>query len=316
MNKQLNQPILITGSSGFIGSNITRRLVEKSNNVNIILRKSSDIWRIKDIINQVKYHEVDITNKIKLSNIVEKIKPQKIFHLATYGAYAHQSNKKKIKNNIVDGTINLLDACLTNNFMMFINTGSNSEYGFSNKKMSEDQVLNPNSYYGIYKATSTMICKKIASEKKLPIVTIRPFHVYGPYEEKSRLIPTLIKYLLNNKCPPLVSPQISRDLIYIDDVIDFYLKISNSRKVNGEIFNIGSGKSYSLKKIFNKVRQITKSNIKPVWSTMQNRSWDQEIWVSNMNKSEKVLNYKSKISINVGMYRTVNWIKKNKIFYN
>ena len=66
-----------------------------------------------------------------------------------------------------------------------------------------------------------MICSKLAIEHNLPIITVRPFHVYGPYEEKTRLIPTLITSLLENKNPPLVSPKISRDLIYIDDVVIF-----------------------------------------------------------------------------------------------
>ena len=65
-----------------------------------------------------------------------------------------------------------------------------------------------------------MICSKIAIDHNLPIVTVRPFHVYGPYEENTRLIPTLTTSYCKQK-PPLVAPKISRDLIYIDDVVNF-----------------------------------------------------------------------------------------------
>ena len=316
MIKKLNKPILITGPSGFIGSQITRKLLKKNNNVHIIIRKSSNIWRINDIINQTKYHEVDITNKSRLINIVSKIKPYKIFHLATYGAYSYQNELDKIKHNILDGTSNLLEACLQNDFKIFINTGSNSEYGFSKKKMEESDLLKPNSYYGIFKAASTMLCNKIALEKNKNIITLRPFHVYGPYEEKTRLIPVLINSLLKNKCPPLVSPKISRDMIYIDDVVDFYLKISNKHDLKGQVFNIGSGKSYTIEKIFYKINQIIKSDVIPKWSTMRDRSWDQEIWISNMNKSKKILNFRNKVSLERGIKKTIKWIKNNKKFYN
>ena len=76
---------------------ILRRFVKKGNiKTNIIIRKSSNIWRINDIINKTKYHEVDITNRLKIDQII-KIKPQIVFHLATYGAYPHQKKKTKLE---------------------------------------------------------------------------------------------------------------------------------------------------------------------------------------------------------------------------
>ena len=80
----------------------------------------------------------------------------------------------------------------------------------------------------------------------MQIVTIRPFHVYGPYEEPSRLIPTLIRQLIDNKKSKLVSPNISRDLIHIDDVVDFYLLVSFKRNLKGCIFNLGFGKKITI----------------------------------------------------------------------
>ena len=93
--------------------------------------------------------------------------------------------------------------------------------------MKETDLLTPNSYYAVFKAASTLYCQYESIRKKLPIISIRPFHVYGPYEENTRLIPTLISKLLNNQSPPLVASNIARDMIYIDDVVDFYLMIAS-----------------------------------------------------------------------------------------
>ena len=213
MLSKVKQPILITGASGFIGSNLLRFFISKNIKVNIILRKKSNIWRIKDIIKKSKVFYVDLRDKKNLSKVIKKIKPKSIFHLATYGAYAHQNKFDLIKSSILDGTVNLINECKKIKFNVFINTGSNSEYGFRKNKMKESDLLTPNSYYAVFKAATTLFCQYESILNKLPIITVRPFNVYGPNEEPTRLVPTLIKNLLNNKDTPLVSPDIPRDLM-------------------------------------------------------------------------------------------------------
>ena len=175
---------------------------------------------VKEYMNKTKIFYVDLTEKENLGNVIQKIKPKSIFHFATYGAYSSQNDLKLIKSTILNGTINLLNECKKYKFNIFINSGSSSEYGFKKNKMSENSLLEPNSYYAVFKSATTLFCQYEAITNKLPIVTVRFFHVYGQFEEPSRLIPTLIKNLLNNKSSKLVSSNIARDLIFIDDVIN------------------------------------------------------------------------------------------------
>ena len=84
--------------------------------------------------------------------------------------------------------------------------------------------------------------------------------MYGPYEANTRLIPTLIKNLLINKLPNLVDSKISRDMIYIKDVVDLFITIATKKVDFGEIYNMGSGKNYSLKEIFETVQSLLNSN--------------------------------------------------------
>ncbi len=319
MKNIITKPILITGSTGFIGSNLLRYFVNNKINTNIIIRKKSKIWRIKDILNNqfVSIYYCDLNDKKKLSKIIDKIKPKSIFHLATYGAYAFQSDEDKIKKNILDTSINLFQSCNKYNFKIFINTGSNSEYGFKTKKMSENDILEPNSFYAVYKAAVSQYFRYISISKKLPIVTVRPFHVYGPYEEPSRLIPNLIINLLNNKMIDLVSPKISRDMIYIDECINLYLKIASFKNEYGAIYNIGSGVRTQIKYIVEKAQKYTNTQktLKPKWNSMQKRKWDQEIWLSDMSIVKKKLRWKNKINLDEGIKLTTLWLKKNKKLY-
>ena len=110
----------------------------------------------------------------------------------------------------------MVNECKKFKFNVFINAGSNSEYGFRKEKMNENDLVKPNSDYAVFKSASTLFCQQESIINKLPIITVRPFHVYGPYEEPTRLIPTLIRNLLKNKDSRLVSPDIVRDLIFVD----------------------------------------------------------------------------------------------------
>ena len=313
--KNIKHPILITGASGFIGSNLTRYFIKKNYKINLLLRKKSNYWRINDLLKKSRNFYLDLCNKNEINDAINKIKPKTIFHLAAYGAYPFQNNFRKIKSVNLDSTIHLLQACEKHGFSKFINTGSSSEYGFKNKSMSENDILSPNSYYAVFKSAGSMYCQYEAITKKLPIVTIRPFHVYGPYEESSRFIPTLIMNFFYNKCPPLVSPNISRDMIFIDDVINYYLKASVTDKINGEILNLGSGKKTTIKQIFFLTKQLMQKKIEPEWGSMKNRKWDQNIWLANMKKTNKMLSMKVKFDLKIGLRKTIEWFLQNRNLY-
>ena len=313
MKYKISEPILITGSTGFIGSNLARKLISLKYDVHLILRKKSNLWRITDLLKfkNVKVHICDLKNKKNINLIVKKLKPKTIFHLAAYGAYSFQNVKKNIQRNILEGGINLIDSCAENGFDRFINTGSNSEYGFKKKPMKESDVLDPNSYYAVYKSAVTNYSRYLSLSENLPITTVRPFHVYGPYEEKTRLIPTLIGKLLKNQKIDLVSPKISRDLLFIDDSVDLFCRIAEKKIQNGKIYNMGSGNQTTIKVIANTVKDLTSSESILNWNKMQNRSWDQEIWISDMSLVKKDLNWNHKYNIVKGLKKTIAWYKKN-----
>ena len=313
MKYKISEPILITGSTGFIGSNLARKLISLKYDVHLILRKKSNLWRITDLLKfkNVKVHICDLKNKKNINLIIKKLKPKTIFHLAAYGAYSFQNVKKNIQRNILEGGINLIDSCAENGFDRFINTGSNSEYGFKKKPMKESDVLDPNSYYAVYKSAVTNYSRYLSLSENLPITTVRPFHVYGPYEEKTRLIPTLIGKLLKNQKIDLVSPKISRDLLFIDDSVDLFCRIAEKKIQNGKIYNMGSGNQTTIKVIANTVKDLTSSESILNWNKMQNRSWDQEIWISDMSLVKKDLNWNHKYDIVKGLKKTIAWYKKN-----
>lgn len=305
--------ILVTGATGFIGACLVRQLVKGKDKVHIILRRKSDTWRIKDILKEINLHYADLTDARGIDKAVRKIKPQIVFHLAAYRNYLEES-RKNLEINIF-GTLNLLEACNKTGYDIFINTGSSSEYGTKAKPMSEKDLLEPNSYYAIAKTSQTLLCQYLAREKKLPIITLRLFSIYGPYEGSRRLVLTLINNCLNGKDLSLVSSKTARDFIFVDDVVRAYLKAAQSPKLAGHIFNIGTGQQSLLKDVVSLVVKITRAKVKQNWGAMPGRPFDTDIWLADISKAKRVLNWQPKYNLEKGLRETVNWFKKNSRLY-
>ncbi|MCR4329763.1 MAG: NAD-dependent epimerase/dehydratase family protein [Candidatus Roizmanbacteria bacterium] len=305
----------VTGASGFIGSCMVRRLVNEGNNVHILLRPQANLWRIQDILSQVTVHSADFSKEKELVRIIKKSRPSIIYHFAAYGAYPNQQDgRSAIKTNI-EGTWNLLKATEKYDYELFVNTGSSSEYGFKDKPMKETDILEPASYYATTKAAQTLMCAYEARKLNKPIVTIRPFSVYGPYEEPTRFMPQLMNCLYSQKTMKLVDPSIARDFIYIDDILDAYMAVSYLQKYPGEVFNIGTGIQSSLETVVQKAFKITKVSTVCDWGSMPKRIWDATTWVADIAKSKKLLQWKPQTSLTKGLLLFWQWYKKNHILY-
>lgn len=307
---------LITGASGFIGSVLLRRLIQQKKEVHLILRKNSRTWRIDDLLNKVTIHNSDLSNLEELTEIIQKIKPDIIYHLATNGAYSYQKDADQIIQTNILGTWNLLQACNSVDYELFVNTGSSSEYGFKKFAMRETDIVEPTSYYAVTKCAQTLLCSHIAKQEQRPIVTIRPFSVYGPYEEPKRFVPTLMNALMFNQEMNLVAPETARDQIYIDDMVDAYLKIDELKNNPGEYFNIGTGVQSTIKEVVETAIKITKKNAQFKWGTMEGRSWDTNNWVADISKARQLLKWTPKINLEQGLKLNWEWFQKNYQFYD
>ncbi len=300
--------ILITGGAGFIGANLTKKLINSGYNIDLTLRKSSNLWRIKDILDKVKIHYVDLLDKNKLTKIVKKINPIFIIHLATYSDYRNEADVEKMTDVNIKGTLNLLHASKNIGYKMFVNTGSSSEYGTKNKPMRESELTEPISFYAATKTSATLLCQVFAREYKKPIVTLRPFSVYGPLEENKRFIPTIIKAVIKNKAIKLTPGNQRRDFIYIDDIVDIYIKtIFQGKKLSGQILNMGTGLEYTNDEVVKILFEIAGKKVKIEKGTFPKRLWDTSHWVTDISKIKKYLKWKPKFSLEDGLKKTYDW---------
>lgn len=312
-----SKKILITGGTGFVGANLVRRLVKIGYKPTVLIRKESNLWRLKDIISKINLLETDILNYKRLKKDIDIVRPQYIYHLAVYGAYqGRQKDLNKTFETNIFGTSNLLNASYNSGIEYFINTGSSSEYGIKEKIMKETDVLCPISYYGVTKATTTLLTGTFSIQNKLPIATLRLFSPYGFYEDKDRFVPTLIMAGMKNKEIELSDPNFVRDFIFIDDVIDAYIYFLNGKKYYGEIFNIGSGKQTILGNFVKSTEKVIGKTIKIKWTGHKSNQFEPKKWQADISKAKSKLNWSPNHSMIDGIQKTHGWYKENYKLYS
>lgn len=285
--------ILITGATGFVGATLTRSLIEKGFEISITARRNSDYWRLdnyKDQLDNIFY--IDLADRDAVFDMIKTIVPDVVFHVATYGGFASQQDKNLIIRTNIDGTINLLDACIENGVKRFINTGSSSEYGIKHEPMKETDNCEPVNLYGITKLAGTNYCSMIGKLKSYKVCTLRLFSPYGELEDSSRLFPSILKSLEKGEQPRLSKPDSVRDFIEIERVISVYHQMISADFEDGGIYNVGSGKQKSIQEFYWHVaNSLGITNITPIWGEAASRAVEPRKWEADIKKLKALIDF-------------------------
>ena len=304
---------LISGASGFVGSNLVRRLLRDGHEVHLLLRPGYRSWRLDLIRQDVRLHVVSLDDAHGLAAVLKEIRPDWVFHLAAYGAYSWQNDLHTMVQTNLIGTMNLVQACLLVGFECLVNTGSSSEYGLKPYAPSEREWLDPNSHYAVTKASATLFCRFTAQDRRVRIPTLRLYSVYGPFEEPARLIPQLIVNGLKRRLPPLVQRTVVRDYVYVDDVTEAYLLAASHTTENpGPVYNVGSGRQTTIEELVGMARQILGIETIPQWGSMADRSWDTDCWVADSSQIRSCLGWEPRFTLEEGFRAMLEWYRSEK----
>jgi nucleoside-diphosphate-sugar epimerase len=289
--------ILITGATGFIGSHL---IPELSQNHKIVGISKNKIKSFKNFTSS----SLDITK----SNLRIKNDYSDIIHMAAYSDVAYCNlNPVKCYEFNVKSTQKMLEIARKND-SSFVFLSSSHVYGNPKKQpILENSSCNPSTHYASSKRMSEILCETYSKTYGLNIRIARIFSVYGPNSPKSNLIFNIVNQIINN--PKIILGNISpkRDFIFISDVIDGLVKITNSKKKKFEIYNLGSGKSISIKNLVHDCSRISNTKLKIVLSKEKSRKNEIMNVQANISKMKKELNWKPKISLNEGLEKTFNY---------
>jgi len=325
--------IVVTGGSGFIGSNLVKFLLKKKYFVINIdnLSYAANPYNLKEIKNDknYKFFKQDINNKKKIFEILKKYKPDCIFNLAaeTHVDRSIDDPKAFIASNIF-GVYNLLEVFkkytrLIKKKTKLVHVSTDEVYGDVKepKRSDENYSYNPSSPYSASKASADHLVKSYVRTYKLPVLISNCCNNYGPNQFPEKLIPKLIYNLIKQKPLPIYGKgQNSREWIYVSDHCEALLKIYLKGKI-GESYNVGSSNNITnidltkkLIKIFKK-NYINNNNNNIKIKFVKDRPGHDLRYSLNSIKISKKLKWKSKININSGLKATLNWYLNNMKFF-
>jgi len=325
--------IVVTGGSGFIGSNLVKFLLKKDYFVINIdkLGYSANPYNLKRVTPNKNYRffKQDINNKSGILKILNRFKPIGIFNLAaeTHVDRSIDAPEAFIKSNIL-GVYHLLvavDKYLKKNRkkIKLVHISTDEVYGDikTGKRSNEKFSYNPSSPYSASKASADHLIKSFVRTYKLPIVISNCCNNYGPNQFPEKLIPKLIYNIINNKPMPIYGKgRNSREWIHVQDHCKALLKIFLRGKV-GESYNVGSNHNIQNIDVARKLLGIAKKNSFVIGNKVKiifvkDRPGHDFRYALNSNKILKKLRWKTKISLYDGLSQTLDWYVNNKSFFN
>src|SRR3989344_1342235 len=268
--------VLVTGAGGFIGSHLTERLVKESAKVRALVNYNSrnDFGKIEEIPIDIKKQIEIVDRDFRDSNLVMKITRDIdiIFHLGARISVPHSYDTPRdhIQTNIL-GTLNFLESALEHGTEKIITTSTSETYGTAlYTPIDENHPLQAQSPYAASKAGADILAKSFYCSFKLPLVIVRPFNTYGPRQSDRAVIPTII-----------------------------------SQAIIGEIINIGSGSTFSIKDIVKITSKILGKDLESKIEVKKERKRPENsevlLLLCDNSKAKKLLGWQPKISLEDGL---------------
>jgi Nucleoside-diphosphate-sugar epimerases len=307
----LRGPILILGASGFIGANLLRHILEIRKDV-VGTAFGMPAWRLEDVPQENTYY-LDLLVAQNLETLLDQVAPSTVFDCVAYGAYSFEQDSHRIYETNIMLKVALLDLLCERGTYCYIHAGSSSEYGVHADGPLENAALEPNSQYSVSKAAVAGLLQFTGKQRGLRCANLRFYSVYGPLEERSRLIPSVIVEGAAGRYPSFVDPDITRDFVYVEDACEAFAEaaLALTPAHYGDSFNIGSGRATSIAELAETAQTLFAITTQPEFASMEKRKWDfHGQWRANTTRTAEVLGWRARTSLSDGLARTAEWVRQ------
>lgn len=298
---------LVTGASGFIGACLVRRLITRGRDVHVLQRPGPQPERLLGLETRYVAHHADLRDADGVRSAVRACKPDTIYHLAAHGTRPGQQDRAAILATNFLGTAHLLAAVAAIDFRAFVHVGSSSEYGFVDRPMREDDPVRPRTDYGVAKAAATLLCQAEAYRGR-PVVTVRVFSAYGPWEAPERLASSVMAACVRGEPPRLTDGAHQRDWIYVEDIVDLLETAAARPRVDSSVLHAGTGRRQTVRDMAESViAQSPVGSVTPVYGARPSHSEEPALWVADIERTRKLTGWTPRISLAEGVRRTWHW---------
>ncbi|MBI4320858.1 MAG: GDP-mannose 4,6-dehydratase [Chloroflexi bacterium] len=315
-----NKRVLVTGSGGFVASHLVERLAIAGNEVSCMVRYNSrnDSGLLALLQPSLRNSLEILSGDLRDSDFVRASIRSKdiVFHLAALIAipYSYSHPREVVETNVL-GTLNVLAAAREIGVERVIHTSTSEVYGTAQYvPIDERHPLQAQSPYAASKIGADKLAESFFMSYGLPVVTVRPFNVYGPRQSARAVIPTIISQALQKKSLTLGSTSPTRDFTYVTDTVEGFLKAATSdQAVNGHVINIGSNLEVSIGDLVQKVSSLLghelavshePERVRPPMSEVERLLADNSL-------ARTLLGWEPKVPLDDGLQMTIEWISRH-----
>lgn len=316
--------VLVTGADGFIGSQLTEALAREGARVRALCLYNSFGSRgwldelPPDLDMAVEFTLGDVRDARFVERACEGI--DIVFHLAALIAipYSYAAPESFVDTN-VKGTLNVLEAVRKAKCRRLVHTSTSEVYGTPDTlPILETHPLQGQSPYSASKIAADMLCEAYACSFEVPVVTLRPFNTYGPRQSQRAVIPTILAQLLSGRREvELGNLAPKRDLTFVGDSVDGFLRAGLAKGVDGAVVQLGTGRTESIGDVFKAACRALGVEARVVTSEQRYRPSKSEVMVlqSDPAAAKRLLGWEARVSLEEGLGRTATWMRANLTKY-
>jgi dTDP-glucose 4,6-dehydratase len=312
-----SEKVLVTGAGGFIGSHLVERLVREGARVRAFVHYNSrNDWGLlellpEDVLSELEVITGDIQDPFSVRQAVKGC--QVVFHLSSLIAipYSYVAPQSYVMTNVL-GVANVLQAAREHAVERVVHTSTSECYGTAQYvPMDEKHPLQGQSPYSASKIGADMIAESYWRSFGLPVAILRPFNTFGPRQSARAVIPAIISQALSGDEVRLGSLAPTRDLNYVDDIVDAFVRVAHSPDAVGRVINAGSGREISVGDLAKLILRLTGSKARIVTDEQRVRPENSEVerLLCDADQARKLLGWQPRVSLEEGLERTIDWIR-------
>ncbi len=316
--------VFVTGAGGFIASHLVEQLVLQGASVRAFVRYNSraDIGLLRYIPEPtLRKVEICFGDLRDYDAIIHAVRGMDIvFHLGALIAipYSYLHPREVVETNVL-GTLNILQACRENKVERLVHTSTSEVYGTGRYiPMDEGHPLHAQSPYAASKIAADKLAESFYCTYDLPVVTIRPFNTFGPRQSARAVIPTIISQALAGQEIHIGNLTTKRDFTFVLDTVRGFLLAGSIPGIEGETFNLGTGKEISVGEVITLIAGILGKELMVEQDPERFRPDKSEVMrlLSDFSKAQESLGWSPQWTFEEGLKQTVEWIRENLSNYS
>jgi UDP-glucose 4-epimerase len=298
---------LVTGASGHLGSHLTRLLLARGHSVTVLIRESSDLWRLEGVIDRIGIIRSDLADIASAADEILAAAAETVFHLAWSGVTADTRNLPRNLIANVSGSLQLFQLAHAAGCICWIGLGSQAEYGTRAEVLHEDLAPCPDTPYGVAKLSLSRMLETLCAQTGIRYVWLRLLATYGPMDDVRHLIPSVIEKLVVRCHPSLTSGTQEWDYLYVEDAADAIYRCAVTTGVHG-IYNLASGSPCAVRKIAERIRDMIDPSLPVTFGNTSVMSLRARI-----DKLQDATGWFPQTALDDGLRKTVEWHRNKSL---